>query len=429
MAWSATNGLQFSACSGASSCSVLSDEAGESSSWLTPTATGQSTITIALAPASYSPPQSQQATVVGTSSTLDLVAVTPTRWVGQGATLAVPLTVETLNLGVPKANVVVNFAITKGTASLSSGSGTTNASGFATITAQLTNQNADVQVSACVAPNNAPCQTFTLFSTPSSLWTLETVSGSSQVVPTGQSFQPLVVRLTDGSLAADPVMGVSVTFKTTLARVPENGMPVILGSSQAQVVSTQDGLASIVPSGGSVGPCDVFITVSAGQSTAQFQMESVAAIVLAPAPKTGRPKTPSAPRSLQFGAPTAALQSVPAMLFAVPQGDPGNEPASDSNASACPESPADDACRDRSDPAAANPESEDSMPPPSARSKPAKAKPKAQKKAVRAESDVALAAAGPVKNQSNISSGPSSGSWLPVDKRSCRALAGDSPIF
>ena len=45
IAWSATNGLQFSACSGASSCSVLSDEAGESSSWVTPTATGQSTIT------------------------------------------------------------------------------------------------------------------------------------------------------------------------------------------------------------------------------------------------------------------------------------------------------------------------------------------------------------------------------------------------
>jgi hypothetical protein len=120
---------------------VLSDEAGESSSWVTPTATGQSTITIALAPASYLPPQSQQATVVGTSSALDLVAVTPTRWVGQGATLAVPLTVEALNLGVPKANVTVNFALTKGTASLSDGSGTTNASGFATITAQLTSQN------------------------------------------------------------------------------------------------------------------------------------------------------------------------------------------------------------------------------------------------------------------------------------------------
>ncbi len=435
IAWSATNGLQFTACGGASSCSVLSDEAGESSSWVTPTATGQSTIMIALAPASYTPPQSQQATVVGTSSALDLVAVTPTRWVGQGATLAVPLTVEALDLGVPKANVAVNFAITKGAASLSASSGTTNASGFATITAQVTNQNADVQASACVAPNNAPCQTFTLFSTPSSLWMLETASGSSQVVPTGQSFQPLIVRVTDGSLAEDPVMGVNVTFKTTLARVPENGMPVILGSSQGQVVSAQDGLASIVPSAGSVGPCDVFITVSAGQSTAQFQMESVAAIVSAPAPKTGRPKTPSAPRSLQFGPQTPASQRVPEMLFAVPQGDPGNEPASDSTASACSESATDDACSDRRGPAAVNPESENSVPPTPARSKPAKAKPKAQKKEVPAENDVAGVApsadalSADAKSKAQNQSQHWSSTSFPEDKRSCKVLAGDGSLF
>jgi hypothetical protein len=365
--------------------------------------------------------------VVGTSTTLDLVAVAPTRWVGQGATLAVPLTVEALNLGVPKANVVVKFAITKGTTSLSAGSGTTNASGFATITAQVTNQNADVQVSACVAPNNAPCQIFTLFSTPSSLWTLETVSGSSQVVPAGQSFQPLVVRVTDGSLAANPVMGVNVIFKLTLARVSENGLPVILGSSQAQVVSSQDGLASILPSAGSVGPCDVFITVSAGESTVQFQMESVAAIVPGSPPKKGSPKTPSAPRGWQFGTTAAASQSVPEMLFVFPQGDPGNEPAVDSNASACPESPADEACRDRRSPAVASPESENSVPPPSARSKPAKAK--VPKKVVRAESNVAPTAPNPVENQSSISSSPSSSKWLPADKRSCRALAGDGTLF
>jgi hypothetical protein len=368
---------------------------------------------------------------VGTSSTLDLVAVVPTRWVGQGATIAVPLTVEALNLGVPKSNVTVNFVITKGTASLSASSGTTNALGFATITAQVTNQNADVQVSACVAPNNAPCQTLTLFSTPSSLWTLETVSGSLQVVTTGRSFQALTVRVTDGSLAADPVMGVNVTFKTTLARVPENGLPVVLGSSQAQVVSAQDGPASIVPSAGNVGPCDVFITVSAGQSTAQFQMESLAAIVLGNTPQNGHPKSPSAPRGRQFGPPTAASQGVPGMLFAVPQGDPGNEPAVDSNASACPESPADDACRDQKGPAAANPESENSAPPPSARSKAAKA----AKKVVRVENDVAataLSADTPstdAKSKVQIQSQPSSRTSSPEDKRSCKVLARDGPLF
>jgi hypothetical protein len=303
IAWSTTNGSQLSACNGNSSCSVLSDEAGESSSLLTPTVTGQSTITIALAPASYSPPQTQQATLVGTSTTLDLAAVTPTRWIGQGATLAVPLSVEALDLGVPKANVKVNFMLTEGTALLSAGSATTNSSGFAAITANLTNQNANVQVSACVAPNNSPCQTFTLFSTPPSQWTLETVSGSSQVVLTGQTFQPLVMRVTDGSLAANPVMGVTVSFATTLARIsPDagagNGMPIILGSSQPQVVSTQSGLASILPAAENVGPCDVFIAVSAGASTAQFQMENLAAIVLEPL-EYDRAKAPIAPARSQ----------------------------------------------------------------------------------------------------------------------------------
>src|SRR5208282_712576 len=287
IAWSATNGLLFSACSGASFCSVLGDEAGESSSWVTPTATGPSTITIALAPASYQPPQSQQATVLGASTALDLAAVTPTRWVGQGATIAVPLSVVALDLGAPKANVAVNFAVTNGTAALSSGSATTNGSGVASITASLTNQSADVQVSACAAPNNSPCQTFTLYSTPASLWTLETVSGSSQAVPAGQAFQPLVMRVTDGSSAANPVLGVNVAFQTTLARVPENGMPVLLGSSAAQVMSAQDGLASIVPTVGSVGPCDVFITASAGRSTAQFQMASLPAIAPGPSKNSG----------------------------------------------------------------------------------------------------------------------------------------------
>jgi hypothetical protein len=70
VAWTATNGTLFSVCSGLNSCSVLSDEVGESSSQITPTAIGQSTITIVLAPASYTTPQTQQATLLATSSVL-----------------------------------------------------------------------------------------------------------------------------------------------------------------------------------------------------------------------------------------------------------------------------------------------------------------------------------------------------------------------
>jgi hypothetical protein len=366
IAWRSTNGLQFSVCSGANSCSVLSDEAGESSTSVTPTMPGPSAITIALAPAVYSPPQMQQASVVGTSTTLDLAAVSPRLWIAQGAMIAVPLTVEALDLGVPLANVTVNFVIMQGTASLSTSSATTNSSGFATVTANLTNLNASVQVSACVAQNNAPCQAFNLFSTPAAVWALETVSGSSQFVLTGQTFQPLVMRVTDGSAADNPVMGVIVSFATTLARVSpnqgsqQNGegvdggneLPVLLGSSQAQVVSAPDGAASILPTAGNVGPCEVFIAVSAGASTAQFEMENLAAIVLKQTNNSPAP-TPAAPRAERFGSQSSAPQSEPEMLFAFPEGEltagemSNNESAADSGVSSAPDSPPDDAPKDK----------------------------------------------------------------------------------
>jgi hypothetical protein len=445
IAWSSTNGLQFSACSGASSCSVLSDEAGESSSWVTPTATGQSTITIALAPSSYSPPQTQQDTVVATSSTLDLAALAPTRWVGQGATLAVPLTVEALDLGVPMPNVTVNFVVSTGTASLSAGSATTNGSGFATITAQLTNLSINVQVSACVAPNNSPCQTFTLFSTPTPLWTLQAVSGSSQFVLTGQAFQPLVMRVTDGSAAENPVLGVNVTFATTLARVSPgqggqqggdggDGGPVILGTSQAQQVTAQDGTASIVPSAENVGPCDVFITVSAGTTSAQLQMENLAAIIPEP-PKNVGSQSPTVPRVSQFGAQAAASPAVLEMLFAVPQGVASNDQAADSQPVACAELPADNTSGSRGNVASSNAAGGENAASSPCESKPApteepkkdpkKSAEKAPQKKVRAENgDASVQVPSPVETQPN----PSSISLF-EDKRSCRALARDGPIF
>jgi hypothetical protein len=338
LAWGGTNGLQFSACGGLNSCSVLSDSAGESSSLVTPTAVGVSTITVALAPASYTTPRTQQTSVLATSTALDLAATAPTRWVGQGATLSIPLTVQALNLGVPKANVIINYLVTNGTASLSASSATTNASGYATVTVSVTNLTANVQVSACVAPNNVPCQMFTLFATPSSLWKLETVGGSSQFILSGQTFQPLVIRVTDGSLADNPVMGVNVIFSTTLAQIDPalgggggggqggeslgggNGMPIILGSSQMQVMTSVNGLASMVPSTGNVGPCDVFIGVNAGSLSAQFEMESDAAIVARqPAKMPG--KSGAARLEDWSGRVTSGSNAnLSLVLFAIPQG-------------------------------------------------------------------------------------------------------------
>ena len=340
LAWNATNGVQLTTCAGSSSCSVLTDESGEAFTWATPVALGQSTITAALAPSAYSPPQTQQVTLVDTESTLDLAAVMPRRWIAQGATANVPLSVKALNMGVAAPNITINYTITQGTASLTATTANTGSNGFATVTARLTNLAALVQVNACVAPGNSPCQTFALFATPASMWTLEPVSGTAQIVSTGQSFLPLAMRVTDGSTSANPILGAPVTFVTTLERNttgpggPPGGdgdqagispgtlsgsarssidSPVILGTSLAQVITDLNGLASIVPTVGSFSPCDAYITATAGGATAQFDLQSVV-------PMTANPGQP-----IRRGLPRPPRRSEPAVIQAdmpMPDADP-----------------------------------------------------------------------------------------------------------
>jgi hypothetical protein len=230
-------------------------------------------------------------------------------------------------------------------------------------------------------------------------------------------------------------MGVTVAFATTLARVnpDQNGMPILLGSSQTQFVTTQDGIASIVPSAGSVGPCDVFITVSAGASIAQFQMESLAAIVpiTVPAPPTNSPApAPTTPRDPRFGTPSPAPQDAPEVLFAVPEAasanDPPGVPAADPPSVDCPKSPVRDVSVDQESAATASAAaSENSVSLPCTESKPSEAKAPEKvvpEKVVPVEIEVVPAKApSPEEAQPNPASSP----WLPEDKRSCRVLAGD----
>ncbi|MGA9352802.1 MAG: Ig-like domain-containing protein [Terriglobales bacterium] len=370
IAWSATNGVELSACNAAASCSVLTDGSGEAATWVTPTAFGQGTISAALAPAAYQPPQTQLATLQGTESSLDLAAVAPTRWLAQGVTLNVPLTVEALDMDVPQANVNIKFTVTNGTASLSSSTATTNSMGLASITAQLTNLAGTVQVSACVSPAETPCQTFTVLAVPSASWTLEAVSGALQIVPNGLPFQTLVMRVTDGSANDDPVQGVSVTFLTTLERNPQGSgggppqgdadrrqkgaqgegtqqnraqqddSPVILGTSQSQAATDQNGLASITPTVGSLGPCDAFITVTAGLATAQYELENVDPLTSNSPQPVRQAASPSVRFVPLFNVPPTASQNAPPELVAFPEGIPAPaqdpppddaSPAADSN--------------------------------------------------------------------------------------------------
>jgi hypothetical protein len=290
--WSTTNGATLSACGGASACSAISDESGIASTSVTPAATGNTVITATLAPGVYNPAQSVSTTLAATSTSVDIGVTTPLLWIAQGASVSVPLTARVVSLGAPQSGVTVNFAIAQGTGSLSSASAVTNSQGYASVTLTLTNFTANVQLTACVAPANNPCQTISGNAVAASRLNLGAVAGAGQVIA-GTAFQPLMVRVTDSSTPPNPILGASVVFQATVMRpvgngVPlppgdpggtQTGMPVILSASQSTVQSDVNGLASLVPSVGSFnGTLEIQIQVSAGTTAVlQDELESVPA--------------------------------------------------------------------------------------------------------------------------------------------------------
>ncbi len=286
VAWSSTSNTGLSACGGATACSASSDEAGIASTYATPTVAGVANITAALAPASYKSPKSVTAQVLGTANGLAIAAATPYIFVAQGATVSTPLTVRVVNNGTPQSGTTVNYQIMSGAgaASLSSGSAPTSGSGYAMVTLSLTNVNFPVQISACVAPANNPCQTIAVAVMPLAQLQLQPVDGSNQILSTGQAFSAISVRVADSAPSPNPVLGAGVLFQTLVVRPGEDGpaggqggMPVILSSSQNTVLSDINGLASVLPSTGSFGgELQVDVTASAGTSASlSYVLETV----------------------------------------------------------------------------------------------------------------------------------------------------------
>ena len=136
-----------------------------------------------------------------------------------------------------------------------------------------------MQVSACVAPANMPCQIFFVTAVPPSMLRLEPVAGSAQVLPAGRHFQPVTVRVVDSAVASHPVLGANVTFQVVVSRpatapppvsiggiiIGKNPPPVIVSSSQTSVRSDGLGLSTLQPSAGAAqGALVVQGTAAAG---------------------------------------------------------------------------------------------------------------------------------------------------------------------
>ncbi len=134
-----------------------------------------------------------------------------------------PLTARLLSLGAPQSGKQVNFFIDQGSGSLSSTSAVTDSSGYASVNLTVTNFAVGMQLSACVAPSNNPCQNISANPVSAAMMNLQAVAGAGQVV-TGAAFQPLTVRVTDSSTPPNPVLGASVLFQSTVLRPAGNDL-------------------------------------------------------------------------------------------------------------------------------------------------------------------------------------------------------------
>ena len=289
--WSGANSVQLSVCGGASSCASVTDQNGIAMTWLTPGATGNAIITATLAPGVYSPPKSVQAGVNGIESFSDIGIVRPYVFPAQGASVSFPVTARVVGNGTPKNNTTVNFTIVNGVGRLSAASAQTNSDGYATVTLSLTQISSLVQVSACVAPANAPCQPLYVTPVQLSQLQLQPVAGGGQIVQE-HGLQSLVVRVVDSALPPNPVLGVKLAVQTTVFRSggssPASGggetnpgnfaMPVILSVTQANTVSDVDGMVSLVPSdGGFSAPVSVDVQITTGNAMLDYLLRTLPA--------------------------------------------------------------------------------------------------------------------------------------------------------
>jgi len=276
--WSATNGLQLSACGGASACSVITDQSGNATTGITPGAAGSAMITATLAPGVYSPAKSVSVALNATESSSDIGITTPYLYVSQGASVSVPVTARVVSNGSPVNNQKVNFSIAVGTGGLSAQSAQTNTSGYASVSLSINGIGGLVKVSACVAPGNSPCGVLSVNPVALAQQKLQQISGAGQI-STGQAFQTVIFRVTDSASPPNPVMAAPVSVLTTVLRSggmspgpggddPGNpAMPVILSAIQSSATSDSNGLVSVVPgSGGFSAPVEVDVSLSAGTS-------------------------------------------------------------------------------------------------------------------------------------------------------------------
>ena len=160
MQWNSTNQAGLSVCNGAATCSVFTDESGQSETRITVGATGLATITAALGARLVHAAEICANLGQRGASSKDLALLSPKIYVAQGATLTVPFTARLLANGAPLGGQTLNWKVGIGIGTMSPASIVTDGDGYGRSTLRLNNLAGDVQGTVCLAPSNNPCQTF-----------------------------------------------------------------------------------------------------------------------------------------------------------------------------------------------------------------------------------------------------------------------------
>ena len=265
-----------------SPCTVITDQTGTASAQVLVKQAGASTITASLPTGG-----SVSGTVNGLAASTEITLAQLIAYVPTGVTASIPILATVVENGVPTAGVPVNFLKNYGAAIVAPSSSTTNASGIASSSVNVSLLTSDVNVSACVAPANAPCRTFIIHPILDSAFQLQKISGDGQSIAVGQSFAPVVLRVTDA--IGDPLAGIPVTCDVHVNEAPAPYLQattgevvtsryanqVTLSSSMATIISDSNGLVTLPAPTVPAQPVQVMIRATTGMAEADVVLTSV----------------------------------------------------------------------------------------------------------------------------------------------------------
>jgi hypothetical protein len=200
----------------------------------------------------------------------------------------------------------VNFLLNAGVASISPVSSLTDSQGNASTSITVVGISSDVNISACVAPENAPCRTLIVRAVQAASLSIQRVSGDQQTIAVGQSFAPITLRVVDvvgNSVAGVPVMFAIDAYRTQTdpVRIQQGEVitssrdePVVLSTSLRTEISDAAGLLVVNPNVLQNQPVQVVIRVLAGNSELDLTLQSVwSQSLAAPVPGSARGNTTS----------------------------------------------------------------------------------------------------------------------------------------